>query len=132
MSDDEKPLDLEAARALAQVRRLMMIASVTTFVAVAVVLGVIGYLTAQGRQAADEQSLFVFNRCKLTADPGVAHVWLGRPWRPMASVVFLDTEMGAHIATIPLSVIRQMLHHPLTDLGLERFLADWHQTKQKI
>jgi transaldolase len=41
-------------------------------------------------------------------------------------------EMGAHIATIPLSVIRQMLHHPLTDLGLERFLADWHQTKQKI
>ena len=43
MSDDEKPLDPEAARALAQVRRLMMIASVTTFVAVAVVLGVIGY-----------------------------------------------------------------------------------------
>lgn len=41
-------------------------------------------------------------------------------------------EIGAHIATIPLSVIRNMLHHPLTDLGLERFLADWHQTKQKI
>jgi hypothetical protein len=41
--DDEKPLDPQAARALAQVRRLMLIASVTTFVAVAVVLGVIGY-----------------------------------------------------------------------------------------
>jgi hypothetical protein len=44
MSDeDEKPLEPEAARAVAQVRRLMMIATATTFVAVAVVLGVIGY-----------------------------------------------------------------------------------------
>jgi hypothetical protein len=41
--DDEKPLDPEQARAVAQVRRLMLIATVTTFVAVAVVLGVIGY-----------------------------------------------------------------------------------------
>lgn len=44
MSDDgEKPLDPAAARALSQVRRLMMIASATTFIAVAVVLGIIGY-----------------------------------------------------------------------------------------
>jgi hypothetical protein len=43
MSDDEKPLDPEAARAVAQVRRLMMIASATTFLAVAVVIAVIGY-----------------------------------------------------------------------------------------
>ena len=44
MSDeDEKPLEPEAARAVAQVRKLMMIATATTFVAVAVVLGVIGY-----------------------------------------------------------------------------------------
>jgi pectin methylesterase-like acyl-CoA thioesterase len=57
----------------------------------------IGYITAQGKQDESEQSLFVFNHCKLTADPGVAHVWLGRPWRPLASVVFLNTEMGAHI-----------------------------------
>jgi hypothetical protein len=42
-SDDEKPLEPEAARAVAQVRKLMMIATATTFVAVAVVLGVIGY-----------------------------------------------------------------------------------------
>jgi hypothetical protein len=41
--DDNKPLDPEAACAVAQVRRLMLIASVTTFVAVAVVLGAIGY-----------------------------------------------------------------------------------------
>jgi hypothetical protein len=43
MSDDEKPLDPEAARAVAQVRKLMLIATATTFVAVAVVIGVIGY-----------------------------------------------------------------------------------------
>jgi hypothetical protein len=43
MSDDEKPLDPEAARFVAKVRRLLMIASATTFLAVAVVIGVIGY-----------------------------------------------------------------------------------------
>lgn len=31
---------------------------------------------------------------------------------------------GAHVATIPSAVLHQMLHHPLTDLGIERFLAD--------
>ncbi len=53
MSDDEKPLDPEAARVVAKVRRLMMIASATTFIAVAVVLGVIGYrvFRAEGRAA---------------------------------------------------------------------------------
>ncbi len=33
--------------------------------------------------------------------------------------------MGAHIATIPPKVIRQMVKHPLTDIGIERFLEDW-------
>jgi transaldolase len=32
---------------------------------------------------------------------------------------------GADIATMPASVFRQMVKHPLTDIGLERFLADW-------
>jgi len=40
---DQRQLDPEAERAIAKVRRLMMIASVTTFLAVAAVLGVIGY-----------------------------------------------------------------------------------------
>jgi polygalacturonase len=57
----------------------------------------IGYITAQGKQSEQEQSLFVFNRCKLTADLGVTHTWLGRPWRSLASVLFLHTEMGPHI-----------------------------------
>jgi transaldolase len=33
--------------------------------------------------------------------------------------------MGADIATIPYKVIEQLIRHPLTDIGLEKFLADW-------
>lgn len=35
------------------------------------------------------------------------------------------TLAGAHIATVPLKVIRQMVHHPLTDTGIEQFRRDW-------
>ncbi|MFN3595833.1 MAG: fructose-6-phosphate aldolase [Rubricoccaceae bacterium] len=34
-------------------------------------------------------------------------------------------EAGADVATMPFDVIKKLLHHPLTDSGLERFLADW-------
>jgi transaldolase len=34
-------------------------------------------------------------------------------------------QSGAHIATVPYKVICQMIKHPLTDIGIERFLADW-------
>jgi len=59
----------------------------------------IGYITAQGKSSPGQDSGFVFQRCNLTAASGVTNVWLGRPWRPYASVVFLNTEMGAHINT---------------------------------
>ncbi len=36
-------------------------------------------------------------------------------------------RMGAHIATIPFSVIEQLLKHPLTDAGIEKFLKDWEK-----
>jgi len=38
---------------------------------------------------------------------------------------------GAHIATIPFSVIDQMTKHPLTDIGIEKFLADWKKLEKK-
>ena len=41
-------------------------------------------------------------------------------------------ELGAHVATLPFSVMKQMLFHPLTEIGLEKFLADWRASKQKI
>ncbi|MBN2813969.1 MAG: pectin esterase [Bacteroidales bacterium] len=40
---------------------------------------------------------YVFTNCLLEADPGVDSVYLGRPWRDYARVVFLNCEMGAHI-----------------------------------
>lgn len=33
--------------------------------------------------------------------------------------------LGSHIATIPYSVLKQMVKHPLTDAGIEKFMADW-------
>jgi transaldolase len=39
--------------------------------------------------------------------------------------------MGADICTIPFSVMRQLAMHPLTDIGLEKFLADWQKHIQK-
>jgi pectin methylesterase-like acyl-CoA thioesterase len=56
-----------------------------------------GFVTAQGKHYPDEDSGFVFNQCKLTADQGLTNVYLGRPWRPYATVVYLNTEMGNHI-----------------------------------
>lgn len=41
-------------------------------------------------------------------------------------------KLGAGVATLPPSVIRQLLKHPLTDRGLEAFLADWRKTGQSI
>jgi transaldolase len=35
--------------------------------------------------------------------------------------------MGADIATIPYKVMEQLIKHPLTDIGLEKFLADWEK-----
>jgi transaldolase len=41
-------------------------------------------------------------------------------------------RLGAHVATVPPAVIRQLVRHPLTDKGLEAFLADWAKTGQTI
>jgi len=40
-------------------------------------------------------------------------------------------ELGAHVATCPFSVLQQIMKHPLTDIGLERFLADYHKATQR-
>ncbi|MDD5615461.1 MAG: fructose-6-phosphate aldolase [Candidatus Methanoperedens sp.] len=39
--------------------------------------------------------------------------------------VIESAKIGAHVATIPFSVIEKMFKHPLTDIGLEKFLKDW-------
>lgn len=41
-------------------------------------------------------------------------------------------RLGAHVATMPPSVLKQMYQHPLTDKGLAAFVADWKKTGQSI
>ena len=40
--------------------------------------------------------------------------------------------LGAHVATMPYKVLEQLLKHPLTDIGLERFLKDWEKAHQAV
>ena len=40
---------------------------------------------------------YVFSHCRLTAEPGVTKVCLGRPWRPYAYTLFIYSELGSHI-----------------------------------
>jgi transaldolase len=46
--------------------------------------------------------------------------------------VLESAKLGADVATMPPAVIRQLVKHPLTDKGIEGFLADWAKTGQKI
>jgi len=45
---------------------------------------------------------------------------LRHPLHPIAAA-----KAGAHIATVPYKVLMQMIRHPLTDIGIERFAEDW-------
>ncbi len=42
-----------------------------------------------------------------------------------------SAKAGAHIATVPYKIIQQMIKHPLTAMGVEKFLADWETVKHK-
>lgn len=55
------------------------------------------YITAASTPA-DKPYGYVFNNCRLTADSGVDKVYLGRPWRAYSAVIFMNCEMGNHIA----------------------------------
>ena len=55
------------------------------------------YITAASTWPRQKSGL-VFLGCKLTAAPEAKKVYLGRPWRPHARTIFLNTDMGAHIA----------------------------------
>ncbi len=56
-----------------------------------------GYVTAHYRTSNEEDTGFVFVRCRLTGSDTGNGVYLGRPWRPYARVVFIDCWLGNHI-----------------------------------
>ena len=41
-----------------------------------------------------------------------------------------SAELGAHVATIPFKIMEQLVKHPLTDVGIKKFLADWEGVKK--
>jgi pectinesterase len=57
---------------------------------------------------------FVFLNCKLTADTAFQKVYLGRPWRPYAKTVFINTQMGSHILPAGWSVWNKNENHKTT------------------
>ncbi len=44
--------------------------------------------------------------------------------------VLTAAEIGAEVATIPFKVMMQLAKHPLTDIGIEKFMADWRQVSR--
>ena len=41
-------------------------------------------------------------------------------------------KAGAHVCTMPFNVLQQLMKHPLTDIGLKKFLDDWTKAGAKI
>lgn len=67
-----------------------------------------------------EQIVQIFNNYNLPTQVIVASI--------RNPVHVLDAALiGAHVATIPFSVIEQLTKHPLTDIGIEKFLKDWEK-----
>jgi polygalacturonase len=58
----------------------------------------VGFITAQAKHYPSEDSGFVIDHSRLIAQPDLkGTVYLGRPWRPYATVIYLNTEMGDQI-----------------------------------
>lgn len=67
-----------------------------------------------------EQIIQIFNNYSFDTEVIVASV--------RSPLHVLDAALiGAHVATIPFSVIEQLAKHPLTDIGIEKFLKDWEK-----
>lgn len=71
-----------------------------------------------------EQILTIFDNYDLNCEVIVASV--RNPLHVVEAAM-----MGAHIATMPFKILEQLIRHPLTDLGIEKFLADWKKVPKK-
>ncbi|WP_369062287.1 pectinesterase family protein [Caulobacter sp. 73W] len=52
-------------------------------------------ITAQSKTTPDQDSAYVFDRCVISAEPQAKNVYLGRAWRPYATVIFMRTDIRA-------------------------------------
>ena len=54
-------------------------------------------LTAHSRTAPEQEKAYVFDHCRITAEAGAGTIYLGRPWRDYARVIFMNTRMDAAV-----------------------------------
>ena len=71
-----------------------------------------------------EQIVHIFSNYGISTEVLVASI--RSPMHALQSA-----QIGADIATMPWSVIQSLVKHPLTDIGIERFLADWEKVKER-
>lgn len=67
-----------------------------------------------------EEIISIFDRFEFTTEVIAASIR-----HPMHVVE--SARIGSHIATVPYTIIKQMIRHPLTDAGIEKFMNDWKQ-----
>ncbi len=80
-----------------------------------------GFITAQGKHYAAQESMFVFRIPRLTADSGVANVLLGRPSRDLATVVMLNPQLGPQISPAGWAEWKPGITHRLESAYLRLF-----------
>jgi transaldolase len=71
-----------------------------------------------------EDAVAIFDRYDLSTQ--VIAASLRHPLHVIAAA-----KAGAHVATVPYVVLMQMVHHPLTDIGISRFAQDWKKVSDK-
>ena len=72
-----------------------------------------------------EQIVKIFKNYQMTTEVLVASV--RNPVHVLSAAL-----IGAHVVTLPFSVLKQLTQHPLTDIGIERFLKDWEKVPGKF
>ncbi|MCX6572846.1 MAG: fructose-6-phosphate aldolase [Candidatus Aminicenantes bacterium] len=78
---------------------------------------------AEDGMALIEEIVEIFENYRFTTEVIVASVRHPRH-------VIEAARIGADIATVPFAVMEKLVRHPLTDIGIERFLADWRKVKK--
>jgi polygalacturonase len=88
-----------------------------------------GFLTAQSKHFPTQDSGYVLDHCTLTADPDVTNVYLGRPWRPYATVIYLNTQMGNTQSGAHINPVGWREWHPGETHSLDTvFYAEFNST----
>lgn len=91
---------------------------------ISVFVGRVDDVSSEGMRTIEDAVLMVEN---YGFDSEVLVASIRHPMHVVESI-----RLGAHIATMPFKVMEQLFHHPLTDVGLQRFLDDWNKAGLRI